>query len=68
MKLTDVMFVFLPPYRHASVQDTQADKGVNPIAYGGGGGGLFGPHHQTGSQNSRTSFLCLLDTLWRNFR
>ena len=21
---------------------------------GGGGGGLFGPHHQTGSQNSRT--------------
>ena len=25
----------------------------NPIAYGGGGG-LFGPRHQTGSQNSRT--------------
>ena len=38
------------------------------------GGGLFGPHHQTGSQNSGTLsprvskisdfFLCLFDTLW----
>ena len=27
---------------------------INPIAYGGGGGGLSGPRHQTVSHNSRT--------------
>ena len=28
---------------------------VNPITYGGGGGGLFGPDHQIIDRNSKTA-------------
>ena len=45
------MYLFLLRNGEESFHISKARVFLNPIAYGGA---LFGPHHQTGSQNSRT--------------
>ena len=42
-----------PPVASVSIL-LSLGTGLTLLPKGGGGGGLSGPHHQTGSQNSRT--------------
>ena len=52
------------------INNCRQGKLINPIAYGGGGGRLFGRDHEIIDHNSKTALFFsfyLLTTFWQNF-